>query len=48
LSRATGRKLEDPDELPADYLEMAHTVHPWLIKDPLESLAAKTEQIRKG
>jgi hypothetical protein len=48
MSRATGRKLEDPDELPADYLEMARTVHPWLIKDPLESLAAKVDLIRQG
>jgi hypothetical protein len=46
MSRASGRKLEDPNELPADYLEMARAVHPFLIKDPVETLSAKVGQIQ--
>lgn len=46
MSQASGRKLEDPNELPADYLEMARTVHPWLIRDPIETLSAKVEEIQ--
>ena len=46
MSRAAGRKLKDPNELPADYLEMARTVHPFLIKDPVETLSAKVGQIQ--
>jgi hypothetical protein len=45
MSRAAGRKLESMDELPADYLEMARAVHPWLIKDPIETLSAKVSLI---
>jgi hypothetical protein len=46
MSRAAGRKLENIKELPADYLEMARAVHPWLIKDPVETLSAKVSQIQ--
>jgi hypothetical protein len=45
MSRAAGRKLEDMNELPADYLQMAREVHPWLIRDPLETLAERAEHI---
>ena len=45
MSRASGRKLARLEELPSDYLEMARSVHPWLIKDPIETLSAKVGQI---
>jgi hypothetical protein len=45
MSRATGRKLDHVKQLPADYLQMAREVHPWLIKDPLETLSAKVGEI---
>jgi hypothetical protein len=46
MSKASGRKLEDPQQLPADYLQMAREVHPWLIRDPVQTLSAKVEQIQ--
>ncbi|MDP6436809.1 MAG: DUF1838 family protein [Gammaproteobacteria bacterium] len=46
MSKAAGRKLERVDDLPADYLEMAHRVHPKLIKDPVATLAGKVAEIR--
>jgi hypothetical protein len=48
MSRAAGRKLENIEELPADYLEMARAVHPWLIKDPIETLSAKVSLIESA
>ena len=48
MSRAAGRKLESPAQLPADYLEMARTVHPFLIKDPMATLAAKVAEINEA
>lgn len=46
MSRASGCKLEDPSELPVDYLDMARAIHPWLIKDPIETLAVQVETIK--
>jgi len=48
MSRAAGRKLENPEQLPAGYLDMARTLHPFLIRDPLETLAAKVAAIKNG
>ncbi len=48
MSRASGRKLARLEELPSDYLEMARAVHPWLIKDPIETLSAKVGQIKSA
>jgi hypothetical protein len=48
MSRAAGRKLEHVEDLPSDYLEMARVVHPWLIKDPIETLSAKVSLIESA
>jgi hypothetical protein len=47
-SWATGRKLEALAEMPSGYLEMARAVHPWLIRDPIETLAVQVENIRNS
>ena len=46
MSQAAGRKLENIEELPTDYMGMARAVHPWLIKDPIETLSAKVSLIK--
>ena len=43
---ASGRKIESVAEMPPGYLEMARAVHPWLIRDPIETLAVQVEKIR--
>ena len=45
---ASGRKLESVAEMPSGYLEMARAVHPWLIRDPIETLAVQVEKIRNS
>lgn len=45
MSGAAGRKLESMDELPDDYLAMAHKVHPKFIEDPLATLDARARKI---
>ncbi len=45
---ASGRKLEALAEMPSGYLEMARAVHPWLIRDPIETLAVQVENIRNS
>lgn len=47
-SWATGRKLESLAEMPTSYLEMARAVHPWLIRDPIETLAVQVQKIRNS
>ena len=47
-SRATGRKCESLAEMPSDYLKMARAVHPWLIRDPIETLAVRVQKIRNS
>ena len=46
MSKAAGRKLERLEDLPADYLEMARTVHPKLIADPVATLEKKVAEIQ--
>jgi hypothetical protein len=46
MSQAAGRKLERIEELPTDYMGMARALHPWLIKDPIETLSAKVSLIK--
>ena len=41
-----GSKLASPMQLPKDYLAMARAIHPWLIRDPVETLAVRVSQIR--
>ncbi len=48
MSRAAGRKLERVDELPADYLAMAHRIHPTYIADPLATLDRKVAEIKES
>lgn len=48
MSRAAGQKLSALEQLPATYLEMARAVHPFLIKDPRETLAAKVTEIQNA
>ena len=43
---ATGRKYESLAEMPSGYLKMARAVHPWLIRDPIETLGVQTRKIR--
>ena len=46
--RASGRKLESLAELPPAYLQMARAIHPWLIRDPIETLSVQVENIRNS
>ena len=46
MSWATGHKYESLAEMPSDYLKMARAVHPWLIRDPIETLAVQAQKIR--
>lgn len=48
MSRAAGRKLEDPASLPGAYLAMARKMHPRLIEDPVLSLERQVQHIRDG
>ncbi len=45
MSHAAGCKLERVDELPSDYLAMAHRVHPTYIADPLATLDRRVAEI---
>ena len=46
VSWATGRKYESLAGMPSGYLKMARAVHPWLIRDPIETLAVQARKIR--
>jgi hypothetical protein len=46
MSKAAGRKLEHIEDMPSDYLEMAHKVHPKLIEDPMATLVGKVAEIQ--
>ncbi len=48
MSHAAGRKLERVDELPSDYLAMAHRVHPTYIADPLATLDRRVAEIKES
>ena len=48
MGRASGLKLESLAEMPSAYLKMARAVHPWLIRDPIETLAVQVENIRNS
>ena len=47
MSRAAGRKLMSPTELPSDYLEMARVMHPFLIRAPVDTLSARVAEIQE-
>lgn len=46
MSRAAGLKLESLDELPPEYLAIAHQQHEKLIRDPIATLDKKVGQIK--
>jgi hypothetical protein len=48
MSTASGRKLESPDELPANYIAMAREVHTKYISNPIASLEKYAAQLRQA